>query len=76
MLCMSVLSNCISGNYINFGVFGLYNDPYVWASLGACLVSCLFDDAYCNCDWNVSIIRYALFVCVWYTSLRGERILT
>lgn len=36
-ICLLVLSRAISGNYVNFGVFSLYNDPALVNALDVCL---------------------------------------
>eukprot|EP01094_Clydonella_sp_ATCC50884_P029368 TRINITY_DN917_c0_g1_i2.p1 TRINITY_DN917_c0_g1~~TRINITY_DN917_c0_g1_i2.p1 ORF type:complete len:1062 (-),score=321.85 TRINITY_DN917_c0_g1_i2:240-3425(-) len=37
MQCLNIMKCCLAGNYINFGVFELYEDPCLRDSLGACL---------------------------------------
>lgn len=36
-ICLLVLSRALSGNYVNFGVFSLYNDPALVNALDVCL---------------------------------------
>ncbi len=36
-VCLLVLSRALSGNYVNFGVFSLYNDPALVNALDVCL---------------------------------------
>lgn len=35
--CLNIMKCCLSGNYVNFGVFELYEDPCLRDTLGACL---------------------------------------
>jgi exportin-7 len=36
-LCLNILTQCLSGNYINFGVFDLYKDPALNHALTICM---------------------------------------
>ncbi len=40
-LMLNILTNALSGNYVNFGVFSLYNDPALQNSLDVSLQICL-----------------------------------
>lgn len=40
-LMLNTLTNALSGNYVNFGVFALYNDPALQAALDVSLQMCL-----------------------------------
>jgi exportin-7 len=40
-LMLNVLTNALSGNYVNFGVFKLYNDPALQNALDVSLQICL-----------------------------------